>query len=260
MPSRRRPRFASTSMSIAKSRSRIPFMKRGSIQELTAKYNRVTQMGTHIHAGDNYRRVVEIIKAGVLGQMTEVHVWCGKDGGRSRRRRLPSRRRRIFITICGSAPRRSTNTTTNICPPTGAGLRAYGDGTLGDMACHYCDLPFWALDLGHPTKISAEGPPVIRRMLAGLSDGQLRIPGPRRTVGGQVHVVRRRSSSGQVRRWPKNARAGERRDVRRRKRIDVRRLWQHHLYPEERLRRFHPAAADRSPIRSAIIRNGCWRA
>ena len=35
---------------------------------------------------------------------------------------------------------------------------AYGDGTLGDMACHYMDLPFWALDLRHPTQISAEGP------------------------------------------------------------------------------------------------------
>jgi hypothetical protein len=37
---------------------------------------------------------------------------------------------------------------------------AYGDGTLGDMACHYMDLPFWALDLGHPTKVSAEGPEI----------------------------------------------------------------------------------------------------
>jgi predicted dehydrogenase len=34
----------------------------------------------------------------------------------------------------------------------------YGSGTLGDMACHVVDLPFWALDLRHPTSVKAEGP------------------------------------------------------------------------------------------------------
>ena len=28
------------------------------------------------------------------------------------------------------------------------------------MACHYMDLPFWALDLRHPTRCEAEGPDV----------------------------------------------------------------------------------------------------
>ncbi len=35
----------------------------------------VTQMGTQIHAGNNYRRVVEIIQAGVLGEISRVQVW-----------------------------------------------------------------------------------------------------------------------------------------------------------------------------------------
>ena len=45
----------------------------------------VTQMGTQIHAGDNYRRVVELMRSKPIGKVTEVHVWCGKDwsGGRS---------------------------------------------------------------------------------------------------------------------------------------------------------------------------------
>ncbi|MCA9129887.1 MAG: gfo/Idh/MocA family oxidoreductase, partial [Planctomycetales bacterium] len=34
----------------------------------------------------------------------------------------------------------------------------FGQGTLGDMGCHYIDLPFWALGLRHPTHIEAEGP------------------------------------------------------------------------------------------------------
>src|SRR3954469_12291955 len=37
-----------------------------------------TQMGTQIHASDNYRRVVELVQSGVIGPVTECHVWCGK--------------------------------------------------------------------------------------------------------------------------------------------------------------------------------------
>ena len=33
----------------------------------------------------------------------------------------------------------------------------YGGGTLNDMACHYTDLPFWALKLRHPITVAAEG-------------------------------------------------------------------------------------------------------
>ncbi len=41
----------------------------------------VTQMGTQIHVGENYRRVVELIRAGAIGDVKKVHVWFGKPGG-----------------------------------------------------------------------------------------------------------------------------------------------------------------------------------
>ena len=40
-----------------------------------------TQLGTQIHAGDNYRRVVELVRSGAIGDVTEVHVWVGKGWG-----------------------------------------------------------------------------------------------------------------------------------------------------------------------------------
>jgi predicted dehydrogenase len=131
------------------------------IQELTAKYKRVTQMGTQIHAGENYRRVVEIVKAGVLGPITEVHVWCGKDWGATE---FPEKSDPVPSNIhydlwVGPAPFHEYNKA--FLPANWRRWVDYGDGTLGDMACHYADLPFWALDLGHPTKISAEGPPIV---------------------------------------------------------------------------------------------------
>src|SRR4029077_11680978 len=49
------------------------------MRETAAKHKVVTQMGTQIHAGDNYRRVVEIVQTGVLGPVKRVQVWCAKQ-------------------------------------------------------------------------------------------------------------------------------------------------------------------------------------
>ena len=46
------------------------------MRETAAACKVVTQMGTQIHAEENYRRVVEIVQAGVLGTVSRVHVWC----------------------------------------------------------------------------------------------------------------------------------------------------------------------------------------
>src|SRR5512142_1309144 len=37
-----------------------------------------TQMGTQIHASDNYRRMVELIRGGAIGKVEAVHVWCSR--------------------------------------------------------------------------------------------------------------------------------------------------------------------------------------
>ena len=52
------------------------------IREAAAKAKVATQMGTQIHAGDNYRRVVELIQTGAIGPVREVHVWVGRAWGR----------------------------------------------------------------------------------------------------------------------------------------------------------------------------------
>ena len=40
-----------------------------------------TQMGTQIHAENNYRRVVELIQGGAIGTVTEAHVWVNRAWG-----------------------------------------------------------------------------------------------------------------------------------------------------------------------------------
>jgi predicted dehydrogenase len=130
------------------------------ITELATKYNRVTQMGTQIHGGGNYRRVVELVKSGAIGPVNEVHVWCGKGWWADK---APKDEQPVPPTLnydlwVGPAPFHPYNAA--YLPQNWRRYWAYGDGTLGDMACHYTDLPFWALDLAHPTKVKARGPEV----------------------------------------------------------------------------------------------------
>jgi predicted dehydrogenase len=131
------------------------------IAEAAQKHGVATQLGTQIHAGENYRRVVEIIQSGAIGDVTEAHVWVGKGWGGGER---PKDGQKPPQTLSwdlwlGPAPERSY-AAGRYHPAQWRRWWDFGQGTLGDMACHYMDLPFWALKLRHPTECSAVGPSV----------------------------------------------------------------------------------------------------
>jgi predicted dehydrogenase len=120
-----------------------------------------TQMGTQIHATDNYRRVVELVRSGAIGPVKEVHVWCnGKPWSDGRRPKAtpPVPSYLNWDLWLGPAPERPYHPSYQ--PANWRKHWDFGNGTLGDMACHVVDLPFWALDLRYPTTIEAKGPPV----------------------------------------------------------------------------------------------------
>ena len=132
------------------------------LAELAADHKRVTQLGTQIHAGDNYRRVVEIVRSGAIGPVREVHVFVNKVWGAQKPKPAPpyppAPATLAYDLWLGPA------TEWPYHPEWQRGRWRqwwnFGNGTLGDMGCHYMDLPFWALDLRHPTRVEAEGPPV----------------------------------------------------------------------------------------------------
>jgi predicted dehydrogenase len=127
------------------------------VAETAANHKRVTQMGTQIHGGDNYRRVVELIQGGAIGPVTEVHVWCAKvHAGGDRPKDTPPVPEGLHYDLwLGPAPYRPYHP--SFIPFHWRGWWDFGGGTLADMACHYMDLPFWALKLRHPTTVAAEG-------------------------------------------------------------------------------------------------------
>ena len=119
-----------------------------------------TQMGTQIHATDNYRRVVELVQSGAIGPVNECHVWCEKSLASSDRPgEMPPIPPHLHWDLwLGPAPARPYHPA--YAPKTWRHWWDFGEGILGDMACHYVDLAFWALKLRHPLTIEAKGPPI----------------------------------------------------------------------------------------------------
>jgi len=130
------------------------------VTELARQHGVATQIGIIKHASSNYRRVVEWIRAGVIGQISEVHVWC--HGGWPPHDR-PEEAAPIPDAIedwdlwIGPAPYRPYHPA--YVPVTWRAWWDFGNGRLGDMGCHLIDLAFWALDLKHPETVEATGEP-----------------------------------------------------------------------------------------------------
>jgi predicted dehydrogenase len=146
------------------------------IREAAARAKVATQMGTQIHAGDNYRRVVELVQSGAIGPVREVHVWVGRAWGwHASEADFKEAGDIVFVqnrpaeteTIppglnwdlwLGPAPERPFH---SVYFPGPKWYRwwDFGNGTMSDLGSHWIDLPFWALDLKAPLVIEAQGPP-----------------------------------------------------------------------------------------------------
>ena len=150
------------------------------IRETAMKTRVATQMGIQIHATENYRRVVEIIRAGAIGPVREVHVWVSRAWGLQSAE--AARQHRDIVTVSerpkeadrippglnwdlwlGPAPERPFS---NVYVPGPKWYRwwDFGSGTMSDLGSHWIDLPFWALRLRSPSTIEASGPPADREL------------------------------------------------------------------------------------------------
>lgn len=121
----------------------------------------VTQMGTQIHAGTNYRRVVELIQSGAIGPVTDVHVWVNvKYGGMERPTDTPPVPADLHYDLwLGPVAERPYHP--DYLPAKWRNWWAFGGGGLGDFGCHYMDLPHWALNLHNCSSVEVvDGPPV----------------------------------------------------------------------------------------------------
>jgi predicted dehydrogenase len=121
------------------------------------KYQRVTQMGNHIHNDrPTYRRVVEVIRSGALGEIH--HVDCSLTTGNQSLGNPPDGSPPAELDYdfwLGPAPKRAYNPLRSHF--TYRYFWDYSNGMLIDFWCHYTDVVHWALDLKAPKSVSAAG-------------------------------------------------------------------------------------------------------
>jgi predicted dehydrogenase len=118
-----------------------------------------TQMGTQIHASDNFRRVVELVRDGAVGTVENVRVWCSRlpEGGSYLPAAGPSPDTLDWDLWLGPSPEHPFNPGYLGGCLTWNRFWDFGSGQIGDMGSHLLDLPYWALGLRFPTSCSAEG-------------------------------------------------------------------------------------------------------
>ena len=115
----------------------------------------VTQMGNQGHSGDDGRRVIELVRSGILGPVREVHVWTNRPiwpQGIVRPAAVPTPASLDWDTWIGPADV-DWGYHPDYAHFNWRGWLPFGDGALGDMGAHLIDFPFWALQPGLPTKV-----------------------------------------------------------------------------------------------------------
>ncbi|MCS6850782.1 MAG: Gfo/Idh/MocA family oxidoreductase [Gemmataceae bacterium] len=146
------------------------------VREEAARAKVATQMGIQLHASDNYRRIVELVRAGVVGPIREAHVWVSRAWG-WQSPEAAKRNKDIVATTerpseampvpphldwdlwLGPAPERPFHAV-YVPGPKWYRWWDFGSGTMSDLGSHWNDLPFWALNLQAPQTVTASGPPV----------------------------------------------------------------------------------------------------
>ena len=130
------------------------------IRNAVQRHQIISQIGTQIHAGDNYRRVVEFIRSGNLGPISAARTFNvmnqAPDGvGRATDTTAPEGL--DWDLWCGPGPLSRFNPILARDAYYHSSWMAYSGGWTPGMAPHIIDLPVWALDLGYPTLVSSSG-------------------------------------------------------------------------------------------------------
>ncbi len=122
-----------------------------------------TQMGNQGSASEGVRRAVEIVAAGVLGDVKEAHIWTNRPAQYWKQAPdIVARPPAAKVTPyglhwnewIGTAPMRPF--ANGYHPGSWRGFWDFGTGAIGDMGCHTANLTFRALKLGFATSVIAD--------------------------------------------------------------------------------------------------------
>ncbi|NQT40621.1 MAG: Gfo/Idh/MocA family oxidoreductase [Planctomycetes bacterium] len=130
------------------------------VKNAVKKHNIISQIGTQIHATENYRRIVELVRAGNLGKISVArtfNVMNQGPGGVGHNPNTTPPEGFDWDFWVGPAPMRPFNAILVANSYNHCSWMDYAGGWTPGMAPHIIDLPIWALDLGYPTVTSCSG-------------------------------------------------------------------------------------------------------
>jgi predicted dehydrogenase len=140
------------------------------MRDIAKQMGVATQMGNQGSAASGLRRAVELIQDGIIGPVRAAHVWTNRPiwpqapAVMSRPPEAPIPAHVHWDQFIGPAPFRPYAVYDQAVSRRGGayhpfswrGWWDFGTGALGDMACHTANMAFRALNLGHPTTVTAD--------------------------------------------------------------------------------------------------------
>ncbi|MBN2505194.1 MAG: Gfo/Idh/MocA family oxidoreductase [Verrucomicrobia bacterium] len=129
------------------------------IGQLARETKVATQMGNFGQAGEEPRRVAEMIWAGAIGTLKEVHAWSNRNPdisprGIARPKDTPPCPAHLDWDLwVGPAPMRPYHPCYH--PFAWRGWWDFGTGVLGDIGCHEFSAVFKTMKIGHPVSVEA---------------------------------------------------------------------------------------------------------
>jgi predicted dehydrogenase len=124
------------------------------LAQITKQNKVATQMGNQGHANEGNRRVVEWVRAGVIGEVKEIHTWTNRpiwpQGKLGPFQEAPEPATLNWDAWLGVAPKRAYFVDDKGASPVHRfkwrGWFDYGCGAVGDMGCHTWDCVWWSMD------------------------------------------------------------------------------------------------------------------
>ena len=129
------------------------------VKRAVEKHRRICQVGTQIHASENYRRVVELVRSGNLGPISVARTFLAMNQGPEGIGTAPDSHPPAgfdWDRWVGPYPMRPFNSLLIQNGSNRCSFTEFGDWTPG-MAPHIIDLPYWALGLDFPLVTSSSG-------------------------------------------------------------------------------------------------------
>jgi predicted dehydrogenase len=164
------------------------------LMRLAAEQQRVTtQMGNQIQSHPAYRTAVKLVRDGAIDKVREVHSWQSGSMDWLVTEKRPAGADAVPNTLdwdlwLGVAPKRPYKARL-YHPKNWRAWQDFGTGQLGDFGCHILDPVFMALELGAPTTIEAEAPPLNEEVWARRCKVSYQFPGTSRTIGESLSLT-----------------------------------------------------------------------